>query len=176
MNTWAYLSEAIGDAVKTTGIDGFMIDWVWQPKRQSTQGKWIEAEKNLYRQLMGEPFPGEDQLTGEQDLAYSRKAIDRCWQTIKKAAKGANPDVIIWLTSNNLTHKHVVDSDMYREVDWLMAEAGNMAHIEKNTIHDRQGHPPHHLPGRMEWSGPHPHGSRCHGSQRRALRLCPPTQ
>jgi len=29
---------------------------------------------------MGDPFPGEDKLTGKQDLAYSRKAIDRCWR------------------------------------------------------------------------------------------------
>jgi len=127
----AYLDAAISDAVKTTGIDGFMIDWVWQPRRKSTDGKWIEAEKNLYEQLMGEPFPGEDELTDQQDLAYSRKAIDRCWKTIQKAAKSANPGVIIWLTSNRLTHPHVVDSDMYRQVDWLMAEAGNMRHIEQ---------------------------------------------
>jgi len=31
-----------------------MIDWVWQPKRLSTEGKWIEAEKKLYEQFMGE--------------------------------------------------------------------------------------------------------------------------
>lgn len=58
----AYLSAAIGDAVKSTGIDGFMIDWVWQPKRESIGGMWIEAEKRLYQHLMGEPFPGEDKL------------------------------------------------------------------------------------------------------------------
>lgn len=67
----AYLSTAITDAVSTTGIDGFMIDWVWMPRRRSTEGKWLEAEKKLYQQLMGEPFPGEDKLTKQQDLAYS---------------------------------------------------------------------------------------------------------
>ena len=127
----AYLSVAIGDAVKTTGIDGFMIDWIWQPRRLSTEGKWIEAEKKLYAQLMGEPFPGEDKLTREQDLEYSRKAIDRCWKTIRKAAKNANPDCIIWLTCNNMNHPHVVNSHMYRQADWLMAEAGNMKHIQQ---------------------------------------------
>lgn len=126
-----YLSSAISDAVKTTGIDGFMIDWVWMPRRQSTKGKWLEAEKKLYQQLMGEPFPGEDKLTKAQDLAYSRKAIDRCWKTIHKAAKEANPNCIIWLTTNNSHHKHVVDSDMYREVDWLMGESGKLEEILK---------------------------------------------
>ncbi|MDP7287539.1 MAG: hypothetical protein QGH94_06070 [Phycisphaerae bacterium] len=126
----AYLSAAIGDAVKTTGIDGIMLDWVWQPRRLSTKGKWIDAEKKLYEQLMGEPFPGEDKLTGAQDVKYSRKAIDRCWKTIRKAAKAANPDCIIWLTSNRLKSPHVINSDMYRQADWVMGEAGRIEHIE----------------------------------------------
>lgn len=126
-----YLREVIAEAVPTTGMDGFMIDWFWMPNRQSTKGQWIEAEKALYTQLMGEPFPGEDSLTRDQDLAYSRKAIDRCWNTIREAAKGANPDCIIWLTVNNAHHPHVVDSAMYREVDWLMGEAGRLSEILK---------------------------------------------
>ena len=125
----AYLSAAVGDAVKRTGIDGFMIDWVWQPRRQSTKGKWLDCEKKLYAQLMGEQFPGEDKLTKERDLAYSRKAIDRCWKTIHKAAKNANPNCIIWLTSNHINDPHVVNSDMYKQADWLMNEAGDMKRI-----------------------------------------------
>jgi len=125
-----YLAKSISDAVSKTGIDGVMIDWIWQPKRQSTKGKWIECEKRLYKQLMGREFPGEDKLTKTQDLAYSRKAIDRCWKAIRKAAKDANPNCIIWLTSNHMNHPHVVDSDMYREADWLMNEAGDMKRVE----------------------------------------------
>ena len=125
----AYLSAAIGDAVRKTGIDGFMIDWVWQPQRKSTGSKWLECEKKLYAQLMGEAFPGEDNLSKEQEVAYSRKAIDRCWKTIRKAAKDANPNCVVWLTSNNPTHPHVVNSAMYQEADWLMNEAGDMKRI-----------------------------------------------
>ncbi|HEX5790278.1 MAG TPA: hypothetical protein VFY13_03950, partial [Luteolibacter sp.] len=126
----SYLSTAITDAVKTTGIDGFMIDWVWQPTRDDNNKKWIDAEKKLYQQLTGETFPGEAKLSKEQELAYSRKAIDRCWKTIRKAAKDANPKCIIWLTSNKMNHPHVVNSDMYREVDWIMSEAGRLDEIE----------------------------------------------
>lgn len=125
-----YLSKAVSDAVSKTGIDGFMVDWLWQPKRESTKGKWLDCEKKLYQQLMGEPFPGEDKLAKEQDLAYSRKAIDRCWKAIHKAAKDANPDCIIWVTSNHMDHPHVVDSDMYRQADWLMNEAGDIKRIK----------------------------------------------
>jgi len=108
----AYLSASISDAVRKTGIDGFMIDWLWQPKRQSTKGKWIECEKNLYQQLMGRKFPGEDKLTKQQDLAYSRKAIDRCWKAIRKTAKDAKANCIVWVTSNHMNHPHVVTSDI----------------------------------------------------------------
>jgi len=126
-----YLSKSISDAVTKTGVDGFMCDWIWMPKRLSTKGKWIDSEKKLYQQLMGEPFPGEDKLSKEKDTAYSRKAIDRCWNTIKKAAKGANPNCVIWLTSNKINHPHVLNSEMYKEVDWLMNEAGSVAAINK---------------------------------------------
>jgi hypothetical protein len=125
-----YLCASIRDAVRKTGIDGFMIDWLWQPRRQSTKGKWIECETELYKQLMGEEFPGEDALTKQQDLAYSRKAIDRCWKAIRKAAKDANPGCIVWVTSNQMNHPHVVSSDMYREADWLMNECGDMKRID----------------------------------------------
>jgi uncharacterized lipoprotein YddW (UPF0748 family) len=126
----AYLSSSISDAVHKTGIDGFMIDWLWMPNRGSTEGKWLDSEKMLYTQLMGEAFPGEDKLSKEQDLAYSRKAIDRCWKAIRKAAKDASPDCIIWLTSNNINHPHVINSDMYKEADWLMNESGDKRGID----------------------------------------------
>lgn len=125
----AYLTASISDAVKKTGIDGFMIDWLWQPKRQSTKGKWLDCEKKLYQQLMDEPFPGEGKLTPKQDLAYSRKAIDGCWKAIRKAAKDANPKCIVWVTTNHMNHPHVLNSDMYKEVDWLMNESGDMKRI-----------------------------------------------
>ena len=125
-----YLSTAIRDAVQKTHIDGFMIDWVWQPDRKATGGKWLDCEKRLYAKLMGHAFPGENKLTGEQEVAYGRKAIDRCWTAIHKAAKEANPSCIIWLSCSEPTHPHVVNSLMYREVDWLMNEGGDLKRVE----------------------------------------------
>jgi|GEM_PF-339406 len=127
----AYLSKSIEDAVRKTGIDGFMIDWVWMPRRKSTEGKWLESEKALYKQLMGEAFPGEDKLTSAQETAYSRKSIDRCWKTIRTAAKKANPKCIVWVTVNKMNHPHVLNSPMYKEADWLMNEAGSIEHIKQ---------------------------------------------
>ncbi len=129
----AYLSASVSDAVKKTGIDGFMLDWLWMPKRLSTEGKWLECEKKLYKQLMNEEFPGEEQLGDKTPkyVEFSRKTLERAWQAIFKAAKEANPKCIVWLTSNSIHHPHVVNSQMYKDVDWIMNEAGDMARIEK---------------------------------------------
>ncbi|MBN2307657.1 MAG: hypothetical protein JXR94_01725 [Candidatus Hydrogenedentes bacterium] len=120
-----YLTMAIEEAITLTGIDGFMIDWVWNPFRareSQAQGKWMDAEKALFEQVMGIPFPGEDNLADEQYLAYSRKNIERVWTRIRNAAKSAKPDCIIWLSCFDVSHPSVVDSLMFREVDWLMNE------------------------------------------------------
>lgn len=127
----AYLDGAIRDAIKVTGIDGFMIDWVWQPEKRLEGGKWLDCEKKLYEKLMGEPFPGEEKLSETQYNQYSRKAIERCWKTIRSAAKETNPRCIIWLTCNDTKNVYVQNSTMFAEVDWLMNERGDMESINE---------------------------------------------
>ena len=120
-----YLAASISDAVGTTGIDGFMGDLIWNPDRAINGGQWLQCERDLYAQLMKEPFPGEERLTEAQELAYGRAAVDRCWGVIRDAAKRANPNCILWLCCNNLDHPHARHSRMFREVDWLMNEHPN---------------------------------------------------
>ena len=126
-----FLSASISDALIKTDMDGFMIDWIWQPDRKFTDGKWLVSEIELYEELMNQPFPKEEYLSEEQYLEYSRKAIDRCWQTIYTAAKKTKPSCIIWLTCAKPKHPHVVNSRMYKEVDWWMNEAGDIERIEE---------------------------------------------
>ena len=125
-----YLDAVIRDAIQKTGIDGFMIDWFYQRNRASHEGLWLESEKERYEELMNEPFPGEDQLTDAQYNTYSRFAIEECWNVIKNAAKETDPNSMIWLTAFDITHPHYVDSKMFREVDWLMNEEGDVSKIE----------------------------------------------
>ncbi len=125
-----YLDEIIRDAVGNTGIDGFMIDWFYQPNRGSNNGKWLHSEKLRYEELMGKQFPGEDKLSKKDYDTYSRLAISACWDVIYKAAKETDPDCIIWLTSFDITHPHIVNSKMFRQIDWLMNEAGDMEGVE----------------------------------------------
>jgi hypothetical protein len=150
----AHLSKSVSDAVKKTGIDGIMIDWVWQPNRDSTGGKWLECEKKLYAHLMNEPFPGEEAFKmapRKQRVAYNRKAIERCWKAICKSAKDANPNCIIWLTSNNPISPDVVDSDMYKEVDWLMNERGDKKSID--AVHRMVGKQTRLITCLADWNG-----------------------
>jgi hypothetical protein len=79
---------------------------------------------------MGKPFPGEENLSDSDEVAYSRKAIDRCFKTVKKAAKETKPSCILWLSCNNPRHPHVQNSNLFKEIDWLMNEAGELESIE----------------------------------------------
>ena len=123
----AYLDSAIRNAVATTGIDGFMLDWLRMPTTRASNGdRWLECEKKLYAQLMDEPFPGEQQLLAEKMTEYGRRAVERCWKTIYRAAKDTKPDCIVWLTCCDINDPHIVNSRALRETDWLLNEAGDL--------------------------------------------------
>jgi hypothetical protein len=125
-----YLSRSIADAVRKTGMDGFMIDWVWNPKPELRARGWIECEKRLYEQLTGQPFPKSGAPGPEEILRYERAAIQRCWRAVRRAAKDTRPDCIVWLSCSNLTDPTVTDSAMLREVDWLMNESYRRDYFE----------------------------------------------
>ena len=133
-----YLDSLIRDAIDKTGVDGFMIDWFYQPNRSSHDGKWLDSEKELYSELMGKPFPGEEELSEEDYNQYSRLAIEDCWNTIYAAAKESNPDITIWLTAFDITHPHYLNSKMFQQIDWLMNEEGDIAKID--SIKKMVGH------------------------------------
>jgi hypothetical protein len=123
----AYLDAAIRDAVKKTGMDGFMLDWLRMPTSRASNGnRWLDCEKKLYAQLMAEPFPGEEKITPAQMTAYGRKAVNRAWQTIRKAAKETNPACLVWLTCCDVNDPHIADSNALKETDWLLNEAGDL--------------------------------------------------
>jgi len=134
-----YLDEVIREAVKKTGIDGFMIDWFYQPNRKSTDGKWLDSEKQRFEELMGRPFPGMKALSDDDYDIYSQRAISACWDVIYKAAKETNPDCIIWLTSFDIMHPHIINSKMFKQIDWLMNEAGDMSGVQavRNMVGDQ---------------------------------------
>jgi len=125
-----FLCASIGDAIKKTGIDGVFIDWLWNPgavMEPYPPLKWILCEQEMFTELMGKPFPGIDKITPETELEFRRKAIDRTWKRIKETVKKADPGCIIWLTCAQLTNRDIAGSDMLKEVDWVLNEAGDTA-------------------------------------------------
>jgi hypothetical protein len=129
-----YLCSSIEDAIKKTGMDGFMIDWLWNPGASVEPFpplKWLECEKLMFGELMNRPFPGIDKITPEIELEFRRKAIDRCWQRLRTTAKNVDPECIIWVTCSQITSKDVLGSAMFKEADLLMNESGDIESIEK---------------------------------------------
>jgi len=119
-----YLAAAIEESLTKSGMDGFMVDWVWNPTDEVRNGHWLTAEKKLFEKLTGQPFPGETRLTPETKLDYESKAIDRCWERIHATAKRLNPKCVIWLSCNSVGNPTIAGSRMLREVDWMMDESG----------------------------------------------------
>ncbi len=128
-----YLCKSITEAFEITKMDGFMIDWFWSPNvimgkpSEYAQRSWLECEKVMFNELMGYPFPGADKISNELLLEFNRRAIDRCWQAVRKCAKKASPDCYIWLSCSMLDHPEMLDQPLIKEVEWLQNEAGDEA-------------------------------------------------
>lgn len=127
-----FLCASIKEAIEITDMDGFMIDWFWNPTvglgKNGEWGRpqrWLACEQQMFTELMGEKFPGKENITDEIQLEYNRRAINRCWQAIKTTAKTTKPKCTIWLSCSALDHPEMIDQPLIKEVDWLQNEAGD---------------------------------------------------
>jgi hypothetical protein len=128
-----YLCASIEDAIKKTDMDGVFIDWFWNPGTTMEPYpplKWIDCERVMYKELIGQAFPGKEKITPEIELQFRRNAIARCWKRIRETVKKTKPGCLIWLTCCQLTSKDIAGSDMLKEVDWVLNEAGDIATTE----------------------------------------------
>jgi hypothetical protein len=123
-----YLAEVITEALRLTKMDGFMVDWLWNPsdeaRQQANQGQWLKAEQELFAQLTGEPFPSSGKPAPEDRLLYEQKATERCWRRIHDTAKQVKPNCLIWLSCHNVRSTHFLNTTVFKETDWLMDESG----------------------------------------------------
>ena len=127
-----YLCAVIEEALTKTGIDGFMIDWVYNASHFYVDKKyeWLACEKRMYAELFDAPFPGDEAMDEARINEFNRRATERCWNRIHKAAKTAKPDAILWLSCYDLRHPMLKDSRMLKEVDWLMNEHPDPAYLD----------------------------------------------
>ena len=123
-----YLGLAVQEALTQSGMDGFMVDWLWNPSDQARQaarnGQWLEAEQALFRTMTGQPFPAQGAPGPEARGLYERKAIERCWRRFHDTAKRVKPDCVIWLSCNDVRNPQLAGTSVLREVDWMMDESG----------------------------------------------------
>ena len=123
-----YLAEAITDALRKTKMDGFMVDWLWNPsdeaRQQANHGQWLKAEQELYTQLTGKPFPADGKPSPEDRLLYEQKATERCWRRIHDTAKRVKPNCVIWLSCHDVRSPHFLNTSVFKEADWFMDESG----------------------------------------------------
>jgi hypothetical protein len=128
-----YLCDSIEDAIRKTDMDGYMIDWFYNPGGgldPLTLLRWLPCEQEMYQELMNQPFSGITAISPEMEVDYRQKAIDRAWNRIRETTRKAKPDCIIWLSANEPNSKEYAGSDMLKEIDWLMNEAGDIAGTE----------------------------------------------
>jgi hypothetical protein len=151
------LCASIEYAIKKTGTDGAFVDWLWNPGTTMEPYpplKWMDCEQVMFKELMNQTFPGINKITPEIELQFRRKAIDRCWKRIRETVKKTKPDCIIWLTSCQLTSKDIAESDMLKEVDWLLNEACDIT--TTNAMHNMLGKNTRLVTCLANWNGQDP--------------------
>ena len=128
-----YLCASIADAIKKTDMDGVMLDWIWTPSGEKAPFKpvkWLQCEQDMYQELFNKPFPGENKITPQVEDDFRAKSIARCWSRIYETVKQTKPNCVIWITCNYIQSIDVANSDMFKQTDWLMNEAGDIASTE----------------------------------------------
>jgi len=128
-----YLCASIEDAIKKTDIDGIMLDWFYNPGGGSDPlppFRWLPCEQQMYSELLGEPFPGVENLDDNKTLIFRQKAIGRAWEQIRNTVKTTKPTCLVWLTAYDINSPEYKGNTLLKEVDWLMNEAGDAARTE----------------------------------------------
>ncbi len=123
-----YFCASIRDALLKTDIDGFMIDW-FKVERGPV---WLDSEKMMWQELMGEPFPACGAPSPEAEIEFKRRQVDRAWVRVKQTVEETRPSALIW---TNQPFKQVNDplwngSRLLKEVDWLLNESPKIEFLD----------------------------------------------
>jgi hypothetical protein len=120
-----YQVAQIADGLSKVPVKGFMVDFLW-----NVEPTWLPCEREMYAELMGEQI-GEALPDAEATAEYGRRAVERAWRRIKETADAFDPNLILWLTANNLAHTQIADTKVGSEIDWLMNEAPDAASLAR---------------------------------------------
>jgi len=121
-----YFCRCVEDVLRTTAVDGFMTDWV----RPTRHDEWLECEKDMYRQLVGERFPASTPSAAAA-LEFDRRAMERAWRHISWVVRATRP-AIIWTNHPIIKAEYPLweGSRLLREVDWLLNESPELDNLD----------------------------------------------
>ena len=138
-----YFCRCIVDALQKTEIDGFMIDWFrplefWSATGKTNRKTWLDCEKQMFRELMGESFPREGEPDASVWTEFERRVLELAWTRIKDAVDSTRP-AIIW---PNAPFQQVHDPiwnghKLLREADWILNESPDVNLL--SWLHDQIG-------------------------------------
>lgn len=121
-----YQCRSIQDALRKNDIDGFMLDWF---KERPREGTWLPIEQQMFKDLMGEPFPESGNPSEEAAIEFDRRSVDRAWGRVRDAIREVSSDTVIWTN-----HPFPKPNDprwngsrLLREVDWVLNEGPDVA-------------------------------------------------
>ncbi len=122
-----YFCRQVEDALQRSGVDGFMIDWI----RPTRHRMWVPAEKEMWRQLLGERFPESGQPSKEAIFEFDRRAMQRAWRHIRWTVRATRP-AIIWTNHPFLKEEYPLweGQDLLRSADWILNEAPELEHLD----------------------------------------------
>ncbi len=121
-----FFCRSVEDALLKTGVDGFMIDWF----RPTTHTRWLNCEREMYRQLTGERFPSSGAPSADMTLEFDRRSIERAWNHITRTVRATRP-AVVWTNHPIVKEEYPLweGHRLLKEVDWILNEGPDLAHL-----------------------------------------------
>ena len=122
-----YFCKQLEDALKKTAIDGFLVDWI-RPVQHTV---WIEAEKRMWQELMGERFSSTGPPSAQAALEFDKRAMARAWQHIHSTAD-ATRKTTIWTNHPFVEQEKPMWAGhrLLKEVDWVLNESPDIRWLD----------------------------------------------
>lgn len=138
-----YFCSLCDESLNTAPLDGIVIDWFRQPQKK--RSIWIDEEKKLFKQIMGETFPTTD-MDEASLIEYERRCLENAWHKIYKTIK-SHGDVKIWTNQpfdkvdDPIWNGHVLmkqadyilnECPDFSLLEWMQSQAGENTLIVQN--------------------------------------------
>ncbi len=122
-----YFCRSVEDALRKTNVDGFMVDWIRPTRHQ----RWLECEKQMWKELLGERFPAGGDPSAAAILEFDRRAMERCWRHLRWATRATRP-AVIWTNHPFLKQEYPLweGQPVLTEADWILNESHELEHLD----------------------------------------------